>query len=308
VSGAILALRAAPALRRLNVSLAVPHSLAFLPVLTQLTELVVEGVEGVDDVPLTLDIQSGDAPLAAMSNLVSLFLGGADLQPAPSCVLPPNLTQLGMWGVELGKAGWAQHVAGCRNLQVLNITTNTADITTHPTLVMQALAGQLPRLRSLCVQGEDQGVDWGVEQLEEVIDALRPDNDSDDSDGEEEWWPNPPLGQEQGYKVAVPPPNMGGLSALQTLRLAGWWLVVSSERYWRHLAGCSSLKSLSDLHAAVPPPAGVTFPGVTRLEVTASTSPGDTLALLAAFPTLQVLDLNVVLSAAPDNASKVSSP
>jgi hypothetical protein len=48
----------------------------------------------------------------------------------------------------------------------------------------------------------------------------------------------------------------------------------------------------------------VTFPGVTCLEVTTSTSPGDTLALLAAFPALEGLRLNMVpIAIGPDEVS-----
>jgi hypothetical protein len=98
----------------------------------------------------------------------------------------------------------------------------------------------------------------------------------------------------------VPPPNMGALSNLQHISTSRWgdehqwWLVVSSEHTWRALAGCSSLRSLAELHASVPPPAGVTFPHLTRLEVTTSTSPGDTVTLLGAFPALKQLQLTVV--------------
>jgi hypothetical protein len=102
----------------------------------------------------------------------------------------------------------------------------------------------------------------------------------------------------------IPPPNLSALSSLQVLDVSGWWLVATSERYWRTLAGCSSLRSLHGLHASVPPPAGVTFPHLTFLEVTTSTSPGDTLALLGAFPALEGVRLTVVpISSGADEVS-----
>jgi hypothetical protein len=121
----------------------------------------------------------------------------------------------------------------------------------------------------------------------------------EDGEQEREWQVVPPLGRAQGIAwpydyVVVPPPNMGGLPALQHLQMDGWWLVLSSERYWRALAACHHLQTLPELHVSVPPPAGVTFPGVTRLQVTTSTSPGDTLALLGAFPALKELEMRVV--------------
>jgi hypothetical protein len=214
-----------------------------------------------------------------------------------------------MDSVDLDQAGWEQHVAGCRHLQELHVATNIVDITTHLTMVLRALAGTLTQLRTLWVTEEDIEQFWGMQHLEMVIDMLLdalPDADSDDSDGEEQWWPRPPLGQAQGFDnpegyMAVPPPNMGGLPALQQLRMRGWWLVVSSKRHWRHLAACSSLRHLSNLHTTVPPPAGVAFPGVTQLEVTTSTSLGDTLTLLAAFPALKELKLDVVMQAVSAN-------
>jgi hypothetical protein len=92
---------------------------------------------------------------------------------------------------------------------------------------------------------------------------------------------------------------MGALSSLQHMYVCGWWLVATSERRWRALASCSSLMRLSGLHVSVPPPAGLTLPHLTELEVTSSTSPGDTLALLGALPALQTLHLTVVPTGVP---------
>jgi len=173
---------------------------------------------------------------------------------------------------------------------------------------MHALSGQLSQLKKLYVDGDEVATEWGYEQLEVVMALLAPAGDGNGSDQDEAGHddeeedlhdlPQLPLGEDQGYTevdgyVAVPPPNMGGLPALQHLEFEEWWLVLSTQRHWRALAACRHLQTLPELHVSVPPPAGVTFPGVTRLEVTTSTSPGDTLALLGAFPALRELELTV---------------
>jgi hypothetical protein len=143
---------------------------------------------------------------------------------------------------------------------------------------------------------EEDSLDILADVLDEMLQA-----DNMDEEPGENWMPVPPL---IGFTspdntlytssyVIVPPPNMGELTSLQQLYLNNWWLVVSSERYWRALAGCSSLRSLKELHASVAPPAGVTFAHLTWLNVTTSTSPGDTVILLGAFPALEVLWLTV---------------
>jgi hypothetical protein len=266
---------------------------------------------------------TSNRPLAAMRHLVDLQLRNINLSRASGpCVLPPNLTRLELQLVcWVGAEGWSRHVAACRQLQELYLVTNEDDLHTHPTLVMQALSGQLSQLKKLYVDGDEVATEWGYEQLEEVMALLAPAGDGNGSDQDEAGHddeeedlhdlPQLPLGEDQGYTevdgyVAVPPPNMGGLPALQHLEFEEWWLVLSTQRHWRALAACRHLQTLPELHVSVPPPAGVTFPGVTRLEVTTSTSPGDTLALLGAFPALKELELDVVLKAHHGDARGVS--
>jgi hypothetical protein len=313
MSSALIALRSAPALRSLDITVSNPGGLAYLPLLTQLTGLSVGWCWGLDGARLR--------PLVALPHLVSLQLRGVDLcnTPAP-CALPPNLTRLELQGgCTLGRQGWTQHVAGCKQLQELFVViTNGGDLHTHPTLVMEALAGQLTQLRKLVVEGEDLECEWGRQQLVDVLGQLQQDAaaqqdaDSDNEDGGNvAGWavqlPQLAVGEGQGWEVpeayvAVPPPNMGDLSALQHLE----WLVLSTDAYWRDLAACRQLQTLPELHVSAPPPAGVTFPGVTRLEVTTSTSQGDTLVLLAAFPALKELKLDVVLKTHRDPVEEVS--
>lgn len=102
------------------------------------------------------------------------------------------------------------------------------------------------------------------------------------------------------YHMMLPPPNMQGFSSLEVLQLPGsirssWWMVCSEPDHWEALAGCRALRQLEGLHACRPPPAGVEFPGVTRLEVTVA--PGDAVQVLAAFPALRQLKLTSVLLA-----------
>jgi hypothetical protein len=123
--------------------------------------------------------------------------------------------------------------------------------------------------------------------------------------------PLTPLGKDQWVSepaacTVIPPPNLKGLSSLVHLKVAAWWLVVSTDRHWRTLAGCTALQSLSGLHTCEPPPAGVTFPGVTRLVVTTGTSPSDTLGVLGAFPALRKLQL-VLVPQAEDSSGGTSS-
>jgi hypothetical protein len=172
-------------------------------------------------------------------------------------------------------------------------------------MLLQSIAGQLTALQRLRIERDFAGSMVEVEDSRDILAEVMFEMQmiADPEEDEEivlNWVPVPPLSGHQLYEeaaaytyVIVPPPNMGALTSLQQLDLQDWWLVVSSERTWRALAGCSSLRSLKELHASVAPPAGVTFPHLTRLEVTTSTSPGDTVTLLGAFPALHNLQLTV---------------
>jgi hypothetical protein len=106
-----------------------------------------------------------------------------------------------------------------------------------------------------------------------------------------------PAGYAATY-LMVPPPGLPSFSSLKVLQLPShgmsetWGLVCSAPHHWEALGGCTALQQLEGLHASQPPPAGVKFPGVTRLE--AAVAPGDVLGVLAAFPALKQLKLDAV--------------
>lgn len=82
---------------------------------------------------------------------------------------------------------------------------------------------------------------------------------------------------------------------------SSWWLLCSAPHHWAALAGCTALRRLRELHASQPPPAGLSFPHVTRLDLIVGTSPGDTVTVLGAFPALEELRLKL----APAPAAEV---
>jgi hypothetical protein len=294
-------------------------SLVYLPVLTQLTHLTLQThvQQAMHESIIVPRSELHRYPLADMVNLLSLKLDRlsaasrtTDVDDMP-CALPPNLTRLEMRNAfcdesaEDGGLAWWPHVRQCQHLRELDVVCPEGDSYAHPTLMIQAIAGHLTGLVQLCVRAEYLGSIAEKEDLEGVLDTMVEqagvNQEQQVGPNRRAWWPAPPLALARkwdGYVheayVMVPPPNMGGLTSLQHLIIDEWWLVVSSERYWRALAGCSSLRSLKELHASVPPPAGVTFPHLTQLEVTTSTNPGDTVALLGAFPALRELKMRMV--------------
>jgi hypothetical protein len=96
------------------------------------------------------------------------------------------------------------------------------------------------------------------------------------------------------------PPGLPSFSSLKVLQLPNmgsepWGLLCGAPHHWEALAGCTALQRLEGLHASQPPPEGVKFPGVTRLEAAVGRA-GDTLRVLGPFPALRQLKLDVVLS------------
>jgi hypothetical protein len=231
-----------------------------------------------------------------MTNLVSLELSRADVQLGAPCALPPYLTRLQLRTDPSGVGNWGVHLAGCKQLRELQLDVPWGKVAVHPTLLVQGIAEQLTGLVKLGIGlNTDEDED---DEPEDVLDHVLAAAEGEVAAGPDDISQLPLAiaggSAEPGLHVVAPPPNMGALSGLQHMNVSGWWLVAISERYWRVLASCSSLRSLSGLHASVPPPAGVTFPHLTQLEVATSTSPGDTLALLGAFPALERLGLTVV--------------
>jgi hypothetical protein len=99
--------------------------------------------------------------------------------------------------------------------------------------------------------------------------------------------------------LMVVPPGMSSFSSLKVLQLPysglqAWGLACGFPHHWRTLAACTALRQLEGLHASQLPPEGVKFPGVTRLE--AAVAAGDVFPLLAAFPALREVKLDVVLN------------
>jgi hypothetical protein len=293
LSGVFLALRRAPALRRLQLDLLESSNLAYLPLLTQLTHLSLRS-PGANSPSLS----SGTAgrPLAAMTHLVSLQLQGLVSAPAGPCVLPPNITRLELQSSYWYGPSWLVQAWQCQQLRELHLDSPPE----NPTLVLEALAPHLQHLVKLSVpRSETARLVMQEQHLIKMVSSLLNRAGVVGEEQQQDWQLKVPLGCAQGIAwpdsyVVLPPPNMGGLPALQHLELEGWWLVLSSSGYWRALGACHQLVTLPEMHVSAPPPAGVTFPGVTRLEVTTRTSPGDTLTLLAAFPGLKELEMKVV--------------
>jgi hypothetical protein len=295
----LLALCHAPRLQQLALDLPDHVSLCYLPALTQLTHLELRRSLRGKTLEVAGALQS--RPLARMTNLVSLTLKGFPVGEQLPSVLPPALTRLELQDFPARASNsWRRamfHVACCQQLEELVLEgDHSRDPHQHPTLALQAIADDLFGLRQLhiprsagCRVEDHSGAMLPVMLSAAGLDAEQVGDD---------WTPMPPLIGFPGYQdvdayAVVPPPNMGALTSLQHLTLTNWWLVVGSEATWRALGGCSSLRSLAELHASVPPPAGVTFPHLTSLKVTTSTSPGDTVTLLGAFPALREVELMV---------------
>jgi hypothetical protein len=295
LSGALLGLRGAPALRRLKLEVSDMYSLVYLPALTQLTYLELRSDYGGD--AITIPDSAVIRPLADMPNLVSLKLSSLEAGGRLPCALPPNLTRLEMESCCDSSGPWDEHIGQCQHLKELELG-HCSEINVHPTLLVQSLAAaELTALTQLKLELFEAVEENAEARLADALHTMFARAGIQQGEWGD-WAPNPPLNRENGFDVVdacvmVPPPNMGNLSTLQHLNIDGWWLVVSHEVHWRALAGCSSLKSLQGLHASVPRPLGVIFRHLTRLEVTTSTSPGDTVTLLGAFPALQQLELTV---------------
>jgi hypothetical protein len=207
----------------------------------------------------------------------------------------------------------AVHLAGCKQLRELQLTVPWCEMFVYPTGLIQDFAEQLTGLVKLSIDIDDSNDEESTEG--KLMDRFGEDLFRDSP---EDWGPIvladikrlPLVLAGEVYNVTsnilIPPPNLSTLTSVQQLHVSGWWLVATSEHQWRVLAGCSSLQSLRGLHASVPPPAGVTFPGVTQLEVTTSTSPGDTVVLLGAFPVLREVALTMVPT--DSGADEVSMP
>jgi hypothetical protein len=254
------------------------------------------------------------APLAALRHLKRLVLpwgwvltgntGDDDLNDY-NCplALPPNLTYLSVVSLECAPGSLWRHIGACTALEELEVTNKGEGAHSHPSWGLHELAGSLAHLKKLEI------LDWDVEckgnPVHRLAHLLRllylPDEDVEPEELDAALALAVPPVPVEGFDAAVaphhmmlPPPNMAGFSSLEVLQLpnGAWWLMCCQPHHWQALAGCSALRELHGLHAAQPPPAGVKFPGVTRLEVTVA--PGDAVRVLGAFPVLQKLKMTSI--------------
>jgi hypothetical protein len=323
--GAVVALQRATGLRSLLlIDVTDSHGLMYIPLLTQVTDLYMAGVEGIASLVV------GDppkSPLLQMEGLRSLSLmpgwhlcnnwevDEAGLGP----VLPPKLTALEVFVPSTQQPGmfW-RHIAVCTDLVTLEVLAGSRLAADNPSIMLQVLAGHLKGLTQLLLgEGYHVADDHSVNQLPEVLGLLASTEEAQQQEEEQGWdWQQPPellLGPEAisigcvHNNVVIPPPNMGGLSALQSLQLQdglgnGWWLVCSAPHHWVALASCRQLRELVGLHASQPPPGDVKFPGVTSLFLGARTGAGGAVEVLRAFPAVRDLELLLV----PPTAEEVS--
>jgi hypothetical protein len=296
--GAVVPLQEATGLRSLTIEhLPDSYSLGYLPLLTQLTEL---RMGSCDRIRASLVVGANlKAPLADMTGLRALSLGVSDGWAFQLChdnsvdqadlplVLPPHLTRLEMLVTDCEPGAFWRHIAACSQLVDLTVNLDIASVPEdHPSWMMCCLAGSLPHLQHFTVMWHGSE---GSEVTQGVLGLLADTEEAQQQQEEQGWdWEDvtaPGLGW-----ASVPPPNMGGLTALRTLHFPlSQPCGCCSPHHWHALAGCRSLQQLYGLDAWAVPPAGVKFPGVTDLKMLVSTPLGDTVAVLGAFPALQKL-------------------
>lgn len=316
--GAVVALQHATGLRSLDLdNLRDSRGLMYIALLTQLTSLSL-APGGVASLSVN---NHPDPPLFRMTGLRRLTIWAGfhlcldedvDEDDLP-LLLPPNLTQLKVIVPRTQRhGGFWRHIAACTGLVELEVLVDDCIREGHPSIMLQQLAGSLKGLRKLVLGG---GADPGprhahVNYLPGVLGLLADTEAAQQQEEEQGWdWEEAPttllLGLGLGLfftdlcpfsNVVLPPPNMGGFTALEELCVergtsSGWWLLCSAPHHWHALAACTALRRLEGLHAVQPPPAGVKFPGVTRLVAVTSTHPGDIAGVLRAFPALKQLEL-----------------
>jgi hypothetical protein len=309
---AVPPLRQAKALRRLTIDrLADSYSLVYLRLLTQLTELSMSSW-GEEDVGLVVG-NPPKAPLADMIHLRALNLDpdGSEFklcedssvnQATLPLVLPPNLTRLEVAVPSCRPGMFWRHMAACSQLVSIRVWEYYVDAAAdHPSWMLCRLADSLRNLRHFTIDGFGK---TDTSFLPAVLGKLARTAAGQQQQEEQGWdWAGlaaPGLGATAAYNtVVVPPPNMSGLVALQTVTFTyGYELRCCGPHHWRALAGCKQLQQLSGLEAWAVPPAGVKFPGVTDLRILVSTPPGDAVTVLGAFPALQKLQLKLDLGLA----------
>lgn len=239
--GAVVPLQRATRLTSLNISnLGDSYSLMYLPLLTQLRELALKPCDDSGDFFLAIN-NPPRAPLAAMTDLLSLkvFKGfglsqrEVDEEDLP-LLLPPNLERLHVEFWSDTPSGFWRHIAGCTALVRLHLESSPRgqyEVTKHPSWLLHTLARRLGRLQHLHLQGSPQWDDPSPDDLQQVLALLASTAAAQQQQEQHGWdWQQvsvPVLGPGDlhqhtcDHHMLLPPPNMGGLSALQTLQASG---------------------------------------------------------------------------------------
>jgi hypothetical protein len=322
----LAALKGAAALRQLSlVNVMDPGALQHLEQLTQVTALHLSD-RRIKPEPISILGVECSAPLAALTSLRRLEM------PFGRCLtdeadeeygindwncplaLPPNLTSLHMWRMDCYAGALWRHIAACSALEELRLPVAGPSPITHPTWALKELAGSLGRLKRLTISWEPLRKGCPTRRLGRLLGLLyMPEHLFDMGDHQAAaaalrlavaaGMPATGMDLSVSDQHAMPlPPNMARCSSLEVLELPGvlhssWWLICAMPQHWVDLAGCTALRQLQGLHASQPPPAGVSFPCVTRLEVVVA--PGDAVQVLAAFPALRELKITSVLQDEP---------
>jgi hypothetical protein len=267
--GAVVPLQQAKALRFLDLmGLADSYSLCYLPLLTQLTELRLSTHDLVN-----VELVVGErAPLAGMKHLRALRLGGRfhlcldssmDQADLP-LVLPPQLTKLEVKVPRCEPGEFWFHIAACSRLVSLTVWCYANAAADHPSWMLCRIADSLKCLKHLalhCHITNEQTV------VPEVLGMLAGTQAGFQQEEEQGWeWEDlaaPGIAAIPDYsRVVVPPPNMGALTALQTIELAApKSLWCCGPYHWHALAGCRALRQLHGLEAGGGAASGCEVPG-----------------------------------------------
>jgi hypothetical protein len=212
--------------------------------------------------------------LSAMTNLVELKLhcNLAPYLPGPYC-FPSSLTELLLdnngQAQPVAMALWVAHIPGCSALQSLRLDYGNLEQhpSTHPTVVVRALAQHCRQLRSLSVRGQPWGWSANVKGLSWV--AVPED---------EAWYPDA---------------SLAALTGLQTI--TSNILSMEEQEDWEHLAQLTSLTrlALASFYYAPPLHSGAVL-AVLELDSTCNHLTGHQLGrMLLACPSLMTASLKV---------------
>jgi hypothetical protein len=239
-----------------------------------------------DETFISSYLPSDLSALSTLSSLRHLSLERCgDLQPraagntsssggaCSSSCLPSGLVALDLTLHGLETAHWLHHLSGCPGLQQLSVAyrfgRDHLDIMraagSAPSNVLDLAAQHTTRLTSLVVKC------------------------SADCNGWPAWWQEAP----PHWQLPLNP-YLAHLTQLQQLRLCRMCqLKISTGQEWRHFACMASLKCVEGVNFTRAPPAGVTLQQVTHLSASLELSAADMGLLLAAFPALEEVALEI---------------